>query len=84
MTFGKILPYLLKGERVWLRGMPPFNTCSEVCEFIRLTASGDALELVSEIKFKEKPVEYPRPLPWSRNLLERDDWELVDSKEKEK
>ena len=80
MTFGKILPYLLKGERVWLRGMPPFHTEKEVCEFIRLTASGDALELVSEIKFKEKPVEYPRPLPWSRNLLERDDWELVDAK----
>ena len=80
MTFGKILPYLLKGERVWLRGMPPFHTEKEVCEFIRLTASGDALELVSEIKFKGKPVEHFRPLPWSRNLLERDDWELVDAK----
>ena len=34
MTFGKILPYLLKGERVWLRGMPPFNTSSEVCELV--------------------------------------------------
>lgn len=80
MTFGKILPALLAGKRVRLRGMPPFHTEKEVCEFIRLTASGDALELVSEIKFKGKPVEYPRPLPWSRNLLERDDWELVDAK----
>ena len=80
MTFGKILPALLAGKRVRLRGMPPFHTGKNVCEFIRLTASGDALELVTETTSRGNTLEFTRPLPWSRNLLERDDWELVDAK----
>ena len=84
MTFGKILPALLAGKRVRLRGIPPFYTDDEVCEFIRLTSFGNALELVTETTLRGKTLEFTRPLPWSRNLFERDDWELVDSKGKEK
>ena len=83
MTFGQILPCLLKGERakMWehLR-YDPFSSR----EYLRLDNYVKA-EVEHVVEYDNKggrPSQIVRRYPLTRGALKRGDWELVNAKEK--
>ena len=82
MTFAEILPALLAGKRVYLRGRVgnPLGPIGSDREYFRLPPEPrDTLELVAERKKTTGDfTRYIRRFPLTRFELERDDWEFVD------
>lgn len=83
MTFAEILPALLAGKRVYLRGRVgnPLGPIGSDREYFRLPPEPcDTLELVIEIDARNGApgLRECRQITLSRALLKRDDWEIVE------
>lgn len=84
MKFAQILPELLAGKRARLRKKAPDDP--QTIEYFRLPNGWEAeLELVAERRSPNAGFsQCIRRFPLKRFELERDDWELIDAKGKEK